>query len=136
MVTSIWERIEVDRAEGTPGGWRSHIKSECHTDEDGNTVTVAIGCRDYHAFALAMHPWSDAAVDADARRIARTPDLETLALEGRPGMELLDDIMATLKSEEIDGGFVDLSGEQVQRAFDALAAWRAAEAEAEARGEA
>lgn len=62
----------------TPGPWRALDESECYSHDDGNTVSVAIGKRDNHAFALAMHNFSDRIVDANAALIAAAPALRDM----------------------------------------------------------
>lgn len=63
----------LDEAPKAP--WRVLDETDCHCDDDGNIVSMAIGKDDYQAFALAMHPWSDRSVDAIAGLIALAPIL-------------------------------------------------------------
>jgi len=114
-----WQRLKKDREAGTPGPWGC---------KDGDIVPVGRDTDDVISTLYQGTP------DADARRIARVPDLEALALAGRELAEAVE--QAQHQGCEVCGGDCASANPPVcycpmQARAAALARWKEAGGEDE-----
>jgi len=127
-----WKQLEKDRETGTPGPWRSGVP-DFYPGLDGPLPVLV-----YTAEAVEEAIVSGAgraAGRANARRLARVPDLEALALAGRELAEALSVLDASGSSNPLwdDGEPVTayLTVGDFRRATAALARWKEAGGEDE-----
>lgn len=120
---SIFQDIERDREAGTEG-W--------YLDGPLNEEPLTERMRDAEGFNICVFWGGYSAFEANARRSARTPDLEAITLASK---DLADAVSYILSAAEERGGRIDcdLRAPAATDLKDALTAYRAAVAEAEGR---
>lgn len=117
-----WKQLEQDREDGTPGPWEfdpdnPQMSYEIYSDE-GFLVVSAVIIR------------SREETETNARRIARVPDLEALALAGRElaeAADCTDYIKKALEDGAISDEWAWIFVDIIKEHDAALAAWRKAE---------
>lgn len=136
MIDIDWTQLEADRAAGTPGDWRI-IPYDCGDVTYWPGTPMIDGPEDYdcaviHWAGFEQEFWQSAhgdrrAINANARRIARVPDLEAYALRARK-IEAAADDLANAVINERENVCQDI-GKQIElsRAVDdAIRAYQAA----------
>lgn len=126
MMADLLEQIKNDREAGTPGPWLIPDKS-------------SLGCIENHGGEIIAETYgigeNCSGYDADARRIARVPEMETLLMEQAAKLEAAEAMAEALKfyaPETVDmgpiGGEVTFAAgdDAGKRATAALAAWKEA----------
>lgn len=106
-MTSIFDQIKADREAGTPGDWSA---IPMHISEDEPYVEAQEGWR-----------IANASSDVNARRIARVPQLERIALAAEGFAALAEDMMEDLVKH---GGYT--FEDDFKAELDALTAFREA----------
>lgn len=74
------EEMKADREAGTDGGWYTH---------PGSPRDVFVGDGELMATAYPMNHRPDIVAEANARRIARLPELEAAYIEAVKALELI-----------------------------------------------
>ncbi|QAX31289.1 hypothetical protein [Leisingera sp. NJS204] len=97
----LFEQIREDRKAGTKGSWTDRCETEWSVDTEGENTYCGIGPEGRNPVAMAVvnSAWGkDRVLDANARRLARVPEMEDALLAAEGAANWLDVLLTAINS--------------------------------------